>query len=127
MTAGTLPRGSHGTRGRSDRMAAADALLLRDVPADILGSYPVLEFGLLVGMSVSAARWREQIVTGDLPDHEMRASIIALASLLSAMLEALLRAAPIDRRSAAFETLADESNRILTGRPQAVIIQAGIL
>jgi hypothetical protein len=127
MTAGTLPRGSHGTRGRSSRMASADTLLLRDLPADILGSYPVLEFGLPTGLSVCAARWREQIVAGDLPDHEMRASIIALAALLSAMLEALLRAAPIDRRPGAFETLADESNRILTGRPQAVIIQAGIL
>ena len=57
----------------------------------------------------------------------MRASIIPMATLTSAMIEALLRGTDIALREAEFELLADESNRVLSGRPHAIILQSGIL
>jgi hypothetical protein len=112
--------------GKSDRWKPATRDLLGNVPSLILDSFPVRQWGLAEGMSLAAGYWRGLIADGTLADHEMRASIIPVAALLSAMLEALLRGASIETRAGAFELLADESDRLLTGRPHAVIIQAGI-
>jgi hypothetical protein len=113
--------------GESKRWEPMTRDLLGNVPSLVLASYPVQKWGLAEGLSLASGYWRGRIAAGVIPDHEMRASIIPVATLVSAMLEALLRGTTIDHRAAAFETLCDESNRMITGRPSAVIIQAGIL
>lgn len=115
------------TVGKTDKWQPATRELLGKVPSMILESYPVRRWGLAEGMSLAAGYWRGQIVADQIADHDMRASIIPVAVLLSAAIEALLRSCPIDRREAAFELLAGESSRVISGRPNAVILQAGIL
>jgi hypothetical protein len=113
-------------RGPTEKMDAAGDLLLSDIPSRILGSYPVWKWGLSQGLAFSAGRWRAALAAGALTEVDMRASIIPVAQLTSAMLEALLRGVPIDLRDAAFEALCDEGDRVLSGRPHAVILQSGI-
>ncbi len=113
-------------RGSPRRMEHGTERLLHTVPSVILDSYPVTQWGLTEGLALAAGYWRVHIAAGRIPTHDMRASLIPVAALTSAMLESLLRGVPIDRRENEFERLADESNRLLTGRPHAVIIQSGI-
>ena len=114
-------------RGPTEKMDAAGDLLLRQIPERILGSYPVWKWGLAQGLSFCAGRWRGRLIEGELRELDLRASIVPVAQLTSAMLEALLRGVRIDERAAAFELLCDESDRCLTGRPNAVVIQSGVL
>lgn len=113
-------------RGPTEKLDAATRLLLEDIPGRILSSYPVWQWGLAEGLSFAAGRWRAAIAAGTTSEIDMRASIIPVAQLCSAQLEALLRGVPIDLREAAFEKLCDDSNRVLSGRPHAVILQSGI-
>jgi hypothetical protein len=113
-------------RGSPRRMARGTDRLLHDVPSFILDSYPVTQWGLTEGLALAVSAWRAHIAAGEIPASDMRASLIPVAGLASAMLESLLRGVPINQRAAEFELLADESNRLLTGRPHAVIIQSGI-
>jgi len=122
----TVPIIRRRVRGPTEKMDAAGDLLLQAIPERILGSYPVWKWGLAQGLAFCAGRWRARIAAGEISELEMRASIIPLAQLLSAMLEALLRGVPIDLRAAAFERLCDDSDRCLSGRPHAVILQSGI-
>jgi hypothetical protein len=114
-------------RGIPKRLERGTTRLLQDVPNLVLTSYPITQWGLQEGLALAASHWRARIAAGALAEAEMRASIVPVAALTSAMIEALLRGVRIDLRPAAFETLADESNRVLTGRPQSVIIQSGII
>jgi hypothetical protein len=114
-------------RGIPRRLQRSTTRLLREVPHFILDSYPITQWGLSEGLALAAGHWRALIAAGEIPLPDMRASIVPVAALTSAMLEALLRGVTIDQRAAAFEMLADDSNRCLTGRPHAVIIQSGIL
>ena len=114
-------------RGIPRRLERCTARLLREVPSLILDSYPVPQWGLSEGLALAAGHWRGLIAAGEIDEVDMRASIIPVAALTSAMIEALLRGVRIDHRLAAFEALADDSNRNLSGRPHAVIIQSGIL
>lgn len=114
-------------RGPTEKMDAAGDLLLTRIPEQILGSYPVWRWGVSQGLAFCAGRWRQRLIEGELRELDLRASIVPVAQLTSAMLEALLRGVRIDERAAAFEVLCDESDRCLTGRPQAVVIQSGIM
>jgi hypothetical protein len=114
-------------RGIPRRLEHGTIRLLQGVPNLILDSYPISQWGMSEGLALAASYWRARIAAGEIPEPDMRASIIPVASLTSAMIEALLRGVRIDLRPAAFELLAEESNRVLTGRPQSVIIQSGIL
>jgi hypothetical protein len=114
-------------RGIPKRLTRATGRLLNDVPLLILDSYPITQWGLSEGLALAASHWRALIAAGELSEVEMRASIIPVANLTSAMLEALLRGVTITERDRAFGQLADDSNRIITGRPHAVILQSGIL
>jgi hypothetical protein len=114
-------------RGIPKRLERSTTRLLREVPDFILSSYPITQWGLSEGLALAASHWRALIAAGEIPHPEMRASIVPVAALTSAMLEAFLRGVTIDQRAAAFEMLADDSARCLTGRPHAVIIQSGIL
>lgn len=100
--------------------------LLDEIPLAILSSYPVERFGMSEGMALATGHWRQQLVDGTLPQHTMRASLIPIATLTSAILEALLRAAPIHARDDVFQQIAEESRRVLTGRPHHVILQSGV-
>lgn len=113
-------------RGPTEKMDAASDLLLSTIPERILGSYPVWRWGLAQGLAFCAGRWRVRLEAGELRERDMRASIVPVAQLTSAMIEALLRGVPITERAAAFAALCDESDRCLSGRPHAVILQSGI-
>lgn len=113
--------------GRVDKLDASTRVLLQGVPSAVCDCYPLSHYGLSEGMALLASHWRARISEGSIRPADMRASIVPVATLTSAMLEALLRAADIGERAAAFELLADESNRVLTGRPHAIILQSGIL
>ena len=114
-------------RGIPKRLEHCTVRLLQDVPNRILDSYPITQWGMSEGLALAAGYWRARIAAGAITEADMRASIVPVAHLTSAMIEALLRGVRIDLRGAAFETLADESNRVLTGRPAHVIIQSGII
>jgi hypothetical protein len=105
----------------------ANAILLDDIPDAILASYAIANHGLSEGLALCVGHWRQRLLAGVLPAHQMRASTIPVAALASAMVEALLRGTPIDQRQGAFDLLCEESHRVLSGRPQAVILQSGIL
>lgn len=114
-------------RNRLSHWAEASQYLLNDIPLAILSSHPVEKFGMSEGMALAAGHWSQRIREGSLPEHTMRASLIPVATLASTMLEAMLRAAPIgDDREACFAQIAEDSRRVLTGRPHAVILQSGI-
>ena len=113
-------------RGSPRRMERGTERLLHTVPSFILDSYPLTQWGLSEGFALAVSAWRAHVKAGEIPVSDMRASLIPVAGLASAMLESLLRGVPIDQRAAEFELLADESNRLLSGRPHAVIIQSGI-
>jgi len=118
------PRGRPAAR---ERMPRAMARLLSDVPDYISDTYPLDEFGLHDGLSLLAAYWRSQVAIGELRAPDLQIGLIAVAGLASAMLEALLRGTPIDRREAAFAALVDDSGGILTGSPKDVRLRSGII
>jgi len=113
--------------GVTARWVPATRLLLSDVPDRISDSWPVRHYGLSEGLSIAAARWRDDVAAGVLPADELRRAIIPVVALSSAMLEALLRGVPIDQRAEIFEQLACASRRVISGRPNAVIMQSGII
>ena len=113
--------------GRVDKLDASTRVLLELVPSMVCDCYPLGHYGLSEGVALLASHWRARISQGAIRPADMRASIVPVATLASAMVEALLRAADINDRAAAFERLADDSNRVLTGRPHAIILQSGIL
>jgi len=115
------------TIGKAARWGPATRLLLFDVPDRISDSWPVRRYGLSEGLSIAAARWRDGVAGGVLPADELRRAIVPVVALSSAMLEALLRGVPIDERAGVFEELACASHRVISGRPNAVIMQSGIL
>jgi hypothetical protein len=113
-------------RGIPQRLERGTVRLLQTVPSVILDSYPIPQWGISEGLALAAGYWRARIAAGEISEPTMRASIVPVAALTSAMIEALLRGVRIDLRSAAFEALCEDSSRVLTGRPHAVIIQSGI-
>jgi len=122
-----ISRQPHGRPPLRHTMRRATARLLSDVPNYISDSYPIDDFGLYHALPLLAAYWRGQVIAGELRAPDLQAGLIAVAGLASAMLEALLRATPIDQREAAFAALADDSDGILAGSPKAVRLRSGIL
>jgi hypothetical protein len=117
-------------RGRprtADRLSRATTRLLTNVPDIIAESYPLTDYGYSEGWAIMCQHWRNMIYTRALDPAELRKAIIPVAGLTSAMVECYLRATPIGERNAAFDSLCQESRRVLSGRPGGVILQSGIV
>jgi hypothetical protein len=118
------------TKGRprtADRLRRGTRRLLLNVPDIINESYPINDYGQSEGWAILCQHWRNMIYTRALDPAELRAAIIPVAGLASAMLESYLRATPHTERMQAFDQLCAESKRVLSGRPSGVILQSGII
>lgn len=108
---------------KSGQLARGSARLLQQVPEMIQTSYPLDARGLPDGLAIMANYWRKRMGDGEIRPVDMRASIIPVACLTSAMIDALLMATPPGDRTAAFAMLCEDAEGSLSGEPGGLILQ----
>jgi hypothetical protein len=112
---------------RSDALWRGAHLLLTEVPDFIWRCGPIADHGLDAGMLAVTGHWRGRIAAGALNPIDMVAAIVPVTCLAAGLLEALLRATPIDQRAALFDNLAEETGGALRGSPQTALLRTGLV